>query len=87
VKTSKKKKNQSKKAEKKAEKKDDYKFSDLKKLICEIEGSYLEKLVIDKQEKWNMGSVKPDSFYPVENPIPSDSRFREDLVWVERNNF
>ena len=65
---------------------DDYKFEDLDSKICDVYGSWLECLKFDEDEKWNLDRDMPSQYYPIENPLPSDARFREDLIWVKRNN-
>ena len=62
-------------------------FSNFKKIkqpsdqvLAEISGCWLRNIVIDGKEIWN----KDMSSYPLyvdENVLPSDSRFREDLIW------
>ena len=34
----------------------------------------------------NFDKIKPSIHIPIKNPIPSDSRFREDLLWVNYKN-
>lgn len=50
-----------------------------------IEGSWLENLIVAGEEVWNMSKVTPVRQIPEENPLPSDSRFREDLIYVKYN--
>lgn len=47
-----------------------------------IEGSWLKNLKIGNNEIWNIDKFKPMRQKPVPNPIPSDCRFREDLIWL-----
>jgi len=65
---------------------DELHFGDLETPICDIHGSMLESLTIGTEETWNVNRDRPSQILPVENPLPSDSRFREDLIWVKRKN-
>lgn len=62
-------------------------FEDLTEEICEIQGSYLKNLIIGDKEYWNIDKDIPTDYTPVKDPLCSDSRFREDLIWVKRKNF
>ena len=74
------------KATKKSAKNEDLKFGDMESPICDIYGSMLEYLKMGNEETWNVHRDRPTQVIPVENPLPSDSRFREDLIWVKRGN-
>jgi hypothetical protein len=63
------------------------KYGDLTENICDLYGSWIENLVIDNKEHWNIDKDLPTPYTPVENPLCSDCRYREDLIWVKRNNF
>jgi len=65
---------------------DDLKYADVAKDICTISGSFLENLVIDGKEYWTIDKQKPNSCKPVKDPLPSDVRFREDMVWLKYGN-
>ena len=45
-----------------------------------IGGNWLEKLLFDGQEYWNIESDLPVRHLSVNNPLPSDARYREDLI-------
>ena len=53
--------------------------------VAQIEGSWLNQLCIDGEVFWS--SEHPPVFhsFPV-NPLPSDWRYREDLVWLSKGN-
>lgn len=54
--------------------------------LCDIEGNWLHNLVIDGEEYWNIDEVQP-AFHNFDiNPLPSDWRYREDLVWLAKGN-
>ncbi|KXZ54450.1 hypothetical protein GPECTOR_4g1001 [Gonium pectorale] len=48
--------------------------------LASIEGSWLSHISIDGTRYWSVGSEVPDRWQPVADPLPSDSRYREDLV-------
>lgn len=62
--------------------------SDLMKKICDIGGSWIEKIIFDKKVYWEMDKeeflCKQQMF--LEDSLPSDSRFREDLIWLFYGN-
>lgn len=62
-------------------------YGDLDSEICEVTGAYLSHLNIGNKEYWNIDKDVPTEFKAVENPLCSDSRYREDLIWVKRKNF
>ena len=34
---------------------------------------------------WDIDQVLPNWIRPVDNPLPSDGRYREDLIWLFRS--
>lgn len=71
--------------EKKLQKKDPTKISeikDMKQLISEIKGNWKENLIIGGKTYWSSDSVKPYKPIPIANPLSSDPRYREDLIWL-----
>ena len=50
-----------------------------------ISGSWLYKLVIGDTLLWDVNKQLPEFIRPVKNCIPSDGRFREDLIWLYRS--
>jgi len=48
-------------------------------VICAVEGSWLSHIDIDGKRLWDITMV-PDGVCPHPSPLPSDSRFRSDLV-------
>jgi hypothetical protein len=71
------------------QKKEVSKLSDIKDIqqdIAGIHGSWLESLTIGDEEYWRMDEIKPYKSIPVANPLPSDPRYREDVLWVRREN-
>ena len=50
-----------------------------------INGSWLEKLVIGGKVTWDVNEQIPEYIRPVKHSIPSDGRYREDLIWLYRS--
>ena len=50
-----------------------------------IKGSWLSKLIIGDNLIWDINNQLPEFVRPVRNCIPSDGRFREDLIWLYRS--
>jgi len=53
--------------------------------ISRIKGNWLESIFFDEKSYWSIEKNKPSIIKPVEEVIPSDCRFREDLVWLFRS--
>ena len=62
-----------------------YKFDNNKNIISKIKGSWLEKIYIDNKIYWDIDAQIPDYFKPCEYVLPSDGRYREDLIWLFRS--
>merc|ERR1712000_54101 len=55
-----------------------------KKQVSKIDGSWLGCVLFDKQYYWNHKNGPPKfKPTPVENPLPSDSRFRQDIMQLK----
>ena len=48
--------------------------------ICLVNGHWTEDLYIDGVKFWHVNDFKGFQVRPSRNPLPSDCRFREDLV-------
>eukprot|EP00198_Chlamydomonas_reinhardtii_P009896 XP_001699233.1 predicted protein [Chlamydomonas reinhardtii] len=48
--------------------------------VAAIEGSWLSHINIDGARYWSITKEVPDAWRPVPDPLPSDSRYRQDLV-------
>ena len=59
-------------------------INDIKEPICYIEGSWIRNLIIDGKEYWNVDGeeYRPWRQIPNKRVLPSDWRFREDLLWL-----
>lgn len=54
--------------------------------LSEINGSWLEQISFDNKVYWYFTENIPIQIYPVNISLPSDSRYREDLIWLKRSN-
>ena len=54
-------------------------------IVSTISGSWLGKLYFDNNKYWDIDEDIPTYIKPVYNCLPSDSRFREDLIWLYRS--
>lgn len=52
-------------------------------MICEVKGSWLDSITFDGQKYWELTKYKPQPQRATKNPLPSDWRFREDLIWLK----
>jgi hypothetical protein len=65
------------------------KLKDLKnieKKLCSITGSWLGSLRFDEKSYWSIDEVELPALKFKENPLPTDWRYREDLIWLRRGN-
>jgi hypothetical protein len=54
-------------------------------VITEITGSWLEEIKFDDNSVFSIKESAPPAIYPADNPLPSDSRFREDKIWLQHS--
>jgi hypothetical protein len=59
--------------------------SDKKNTLSEINGSWLENIIFDNEIYWSMRDVSPPQIIPQKVTIPSDARYREDLIWLKKS--
>ena len=52
-------------------------------MVSRITGSWLEKVVSDDKEYWNIKESHVPQIYPVKESLPSDCRYREDKMWLQ----
>lgn len=58
-----------------------------KQQISRIEGTWLGCIVIDGVKLWSINGDTPKyKAIPVENPLPSDCRFRNDIIFLREND-
>ena len=72
------------------------KVKDINYEICTIKGSWQQDMYFDETKVWDMDEVvfaqvsKSGPMQciplPAPNPLPSDSRYREDLIWLRKAN-
>lgn len=70
-------------------KKQVHSISDLKDVespIAQVKGSWLTSIQIEGITYWDMDSIRPMPLKFKEDPLPTDWRYREDLIWLRRNN-
>ena len=56
-----------------------------KDIVAYMTGSWLEQLKFDNKIYWDIKKDKPTWIKPCTSCLPSDSRFREDLIWLFRS--
>mmetsp|Transcript_22963 Transcript_22963/g.35433 ORF Transcript_22963/g.35433 Transcript_22963/m.35433 type:complete len:108 (-) Transcript_22963:16-339(-) len=61
---------------------------DVKEEICTVDGSWLHNLFIDGKKYWDMDELTPQRQQPMSEldeliVLPSDWRYREDLIWLK----
>ena len=75
------------------------KVGDISQELMRLKGNWQKNLIIDGDEVWNIGSVESARVskalgsqviqaqsMPLPNPLPSDCRYREDLIWLKRKD-
>lgn len=65
---------------------DDDKMKDIEERIEEVHGQWLKCLYFGETKWWDINEQTPVRTIPVENPLCSDWRYREDLIWVKRGD-
>jgi Oxysterol-binding protein len=63
-----------------------FKGKDKNHELSKGEGNIFEWLEFDGVEYWSLDSNPVERPSPVANPLPSDFRFREDLIWLQYEN-
>ena len=59
---------------------------DVESPIAPISGSWLKNLKIGEEERWTVNATTPSVIWYTNWPLPSDWRFREDLLWLRRGS-
>lgn len=54
--------------------------------VCQLDGSWLTHICIDNKKVMEFTSEKAHSPIPIDNPLPTDSRFRRDLNFLKAND-
>mmetsp|Transcript_19300 Transcript_19300/g.18997 ORF Transcript_19300/g.18997 Transcript_19300/m.18997 type:complete len:280 (+) Transcript_19300:786-1625(+) len=60
--------------------------TDIEEEICDVWGNVLEELLIDNEKFWEIDSYTPYRCFPMPTSLPSDCRYREDLLWLQYDN-
>jgi len=58
------------------------KILDVDEEICKVHGSWVGNLVIDGTTFWDIDTGKPNRIQFPKHCLPSDPRYREDLIWL-----
>lgn len=61
-------------------------LTDVELPVAHILGSWLHNLKIGGTTFWDIDRVQPYVLQYTKDPLPSDWRFREDLIWLRRND-
>ena len=61
------------------------KIEDKYEILENIKGSWVENLYIGDKKVWDANKQKPEQIKRVKHCIPSDGRYREDLIWLYRS--
>ena len=61
-------------------------LKDVDHVIAKISGSWQTTVKISEEKLWDINECKADPLKFAVDPLPSDWRFREDIVWLRRNN-
>ena len=54
--------------------------------ICMVNGYWTEEMWIDGARYWHIDEYRGFKLRPCNNPLPSDVRFREDLVFLRNGD-
>ncbi|KAL6062324.1 Oxysterol-binding protein 4 [Balamuthia mandrillaris] len=61
--------------------------NDKKEVLSRVEGCWLSHLDFDSKRYWDLKEVVPSTLQPVDDPLPSDCRFRDDLQALLAGDF
>ena len=61
-------------------------LNDVKLEIARIKGSWFDNVTINDVNYWNISKLQPLKVSLPENPLPSDCRYREDMIWLRKEN-
>lgn len=54
------------------------------KVLTTCSGSWLDKVYFEDKKYWDIDTDIPSWIRPVDYPLPSDGRYREDIIWLYR---
>ena len=61
-------------------------INNIKLEIARISGSWIKNVLINGVNYWNIDQIALPELYFINNPLPSDCRFREDIIWLRKGN-
>lgn len=61
-------------------------LKDIESPICQITGSWLHNIKFGEETYWTIDEVMPTGIWYAARVLPSDWRFREDLLWIRKEN-
>jgi len=61
-------------------------LKDIKTEIARIKGSWFENVAINDVNYWHVDKIMPLKIILPKNPLPSDCRYREDMIYLRRKN-
>ena len=60
--------------------------TDIEEEICDVYGDVIQELIIDEEKFWDIEQYTPLRYFPMPTALPSDCRYREDLLWLQYDN-
>lgn len=54
--------------------------------MSKVEGSWLEYIDFNGKKYWNIETIDPAPLVKINSPLPSDCRFREDLIYLAKKD-
>lgn len=55
-------------------------------ILSKVEGSWLESVEFDGKRYWDLEKIDPAPLIKTNYPLPSDCRFREDLMYLAKKD-
>ena len=55
-------------------------------VISKVTGSWLENICFDGKPYWELNKIEPAVLIKPADPLPSDSRYREDLIFCAKKD-
>lgn len=62
------------------------KISNPNTVLSKVTGSWLENITFDEEIYWDLEKVEPAVLIKSLDPLPSDCRYREDLIWLAKRD-
>ena len=61
-------------------------MSNPNEILSKVTGSWLENVCFDGKVYWDLEKIEPASLMKSLDPLPSDCRYREDLIYLSRKD-